>query len=119
MRPTIKVVYGPLIGARRGVRVFLGQFYTPASVVKVLVEVLAPHQGRVFDPCCGSGGMFVQSEKFIEVHGGKVDDISIYDQEATPTRMRITWGKDICPPRPGWRLPPGNQEAPDPERWRP
>ncbi len=52
-----------------------GQFYTPASVVKVLVEVLAPHQGRVYDPACGSGGMFVQSEKFIEAHGGKADDI--------------------------------------------
>jgi type I restriction enzyme M protein len=66
-----------------------GQFYTPASVVKVLVEVLAPHQGRVYDPCCGSGGMFVQSEKFIEAHGGKVDDISIYGQEANPTTWRL------------------------------
>lgn len=66
-----------------------GQFYTPASVVKVLVEVLAPHQGRVYDPCCGSGGMFVQSEKFIEAHGGKRDDISIYGQEANPTTWRL------------------------------
>ena len=66
-----------------------GQFYTPASVVKVLVEVLAPHQGRVYDPACGSGGMFVQSEKFIEAHGGKVDDISIYGQEANPTTWRL------------------------------
>lgn len=66
-----------------------GQFYTPASVVKVLVEVLAPNQGRVYDPCCGSGGMFVQSEKFIEAHGGKVDDISIYGQEANPTTWRL------------------------------
>ncbi len=66
-----------------------GQFYTPASVVKVLVEVLAPHQGRVYDPCCGSGGMFVQSEKFIEAHGGKADDISIYGQEANPTTWRL------------------------------
>ncbi len=66
-----------------------GQFYTPASVVKVLVEVLAPHQGRVYDPCCGSGGMFVQSEKFIEVHGGRADDISIYGQEANPTTWRL------------------------------
>jgi type I restriction enzyme M protein len=48
-----------------------GQFYTPASIVKTLVAVLAPHNGRVYDPCCGSGGMFVQSEKFIEAHGGK------------------------------------------------
>lgn len=66
-----------------------GQFYTPASVVKVLVEVLAPHQGRVYDPACGSGGMFVQSEKFIEAHGGKLDDISIYGQEANPTTWRL------------------------------
>ena len=66
-----------------------GQFYTPASVVKVLVEVLAPHQGRVYDPACGSGGMFVQSEKFIEAHGGKVDDISIYGQESNPTTWRL------------------------------
>jgi len=66
-----------------------GQFYTPASVVKVLVEVLAPHQGRVYDPCCGSGGMFVQSEKFIQAHGGKADDISIYGQEANPTTWRL------------------------------
>ncbi|MGZ2743097.1 class I SAM-dependent DNA methyltransferase [Burkholderia stagnalis] len=66
-----------------------GQFYTPASVVRVLVEVLAPHQGRVYDPCCGSGGMFVQSEKFIESHGGRADDISIYGQEANPTTWRL------------------------------
>ncbi len=66
-----------------------GQFYTPASVVKVLVEVLAPHQGRVYDPCCGSGGMFVQSEKFIEAHGGSPDAISIYGQEANPTTWRL------------------------------
>ena len=66
-----------------------GQFYTPASVVKVLVEVLAPHQGRVYDPCCGSGGMFVQSEKFIAAHGGRFEDISIYGQEANPTTWRL------------------------------
>lgn len=66
-----------------------GQFYTPASVVKVLVEVLAPHKGKVYDPCCGSGGMFVQSEKFIESHGGKFGDISLYGQEANPTTWRL------------------------------
>lgn len=66
-----------------------GQFYTPASVVKVLVEVLAPHKGKVYDPCCGSGGMFVQSEKFIESHGGKFGDVSIYGQEANPTTWRL------------------------------
>lgn len=66
-----------------------GQYYTPASVVKVLVEVLAPHKGKVYDPCCGSGGMFVQSEKFIESHGGKFGDISIYGQESNPTTWRL------------------------------
>lgn len=66
-----------------------GEFYTPASIVKVLVSVLAPLKGRVYDPCCGSGGMFVQSERFIEAHSGKVDDISIYGQEANPTTWRL------------------------------
>jgi type I restriction enzyme M protein len=66
-----------------------GQFYTPASVVKVLVEVLAPHRGKVYDPCCGSGGMFVQSEKFMESHGGRFGDISIYGQESNPTTWRL------------------------------
>jgi type I restriction enzyme M protein len=66
-----------------------GQFYTPASVVKVIVAMIAPHKGKVYDPCCGSGGMFVQSEKFIEAHGGKFGDISIYGQEANPTTWRL------------------------------
>ncbi|WGJ91413.1 class I SAM-dependent DNA methyltransferase [Achromobacter mucicolens] len=66
-----------------------GQFYTPASIVKTLVAVLAPHKGQVYDPCCGSGGMFVQSEKFIEAHGGKIGDVSIYGQESNPTTWRL------------------------------
>ncbi len=66
-----------------------GQFYTPASIVKTLVSVLAPHHGKVYDPCCGSGGMFVQSEKFIEAHGGKLGDVSIYGQESNPTTWRL------------------------------
>ncbi|OZA98028.1 MAG: restriction endonuclease subunit M [Polaromonas sp. 39-63-203] len=66
-----------------------GQFYTPASIVKTLVAVLNPHSGKVYDPCCGSGGMFVQSEKFIEAHGGKLGDVSIYGQEANPTTWRL------------------------------
>jgi type I restriction enzyme M protein len=66
-----------------------GQFYTPRCVVRVLVEMLAPYKGRIYDPCCGSGGMFVQSEKFIEEHGGKVGDISIYGQESNPTTWRL------------------------------
>lgn len=66
-----------------------GQFYTPACVVRVLVGMLAPYKGRVYDPCCGSGGMFVQSEKFIEAHGGKVGDISVYGQESNYTTWRL------------------------------
>ena len=66
-----------------------GQFYTPRSVVRVLVEMLAPYKGRVYDPCCGSGGMFVQSEKFIEVHGGRIGDISIYGQESNHTTWKL------------------------------
>ncbi|HHO0773187.1 TPA: type I restriction-modification system subunit M [Aeromonas hydrophila] len=66
-----------------------GQFYTPASIVKTLVAVLAPHHGQVYDPCCGSGGMFVQSERFIEAHGGKLGDVSIYGQESNPTTWRL------------------------------
>jgi type I restriction enzyme M protein len=66
-----------------------GQFYTPRCVVRLLVEMLAPYKGRVYDPCCGSGGMFVQSEKFIEEHGGKLGDISIYGQESNSTTWRL------------------------------
>jgi type I restriction enzyme M protein len=66
-----------------------GQFYTPSRVVRVLVEMLAPYKGRVFDPCCGSGGMFVSSEKFIEEHRGRVGDISIYGQESNYTTWRL------------------------------
>lgn len=66
-----------------------GQFYTPRCIVRVLVEMLAPYKGRVYDPCCGSGGMFVQSEKFIEEHGGKIGDISIYGQESNHTTWRL------------------------------
>jgi type I restriction enzyme M protein len=66
-----------------------GEFYTPRSVVRVLVEILAPYKGRVYDPCCGSGGMFVQSEKFVEAHGGRVGDISVYGQESNPNTWRL------------------------------
>lgn len=66
-----------------------GQFYTPRCVVRVLVEMLAPYKGRVYDPCCGSGGMFIQSEQFIEAHGGRVGDISVYGQESNPTTRRL------------------------------
>ncbi len=66
-----------------------GQFYTPRCVVQVLVEMLAPYKGRIFDPCCGSGGMFVQSEKFVQAHGGRIGDISIYGQESNPTTWKL------------------------------
>src|SRR3989449_1421328 len=66
-----------------------GQFYTPSRVVRVLVEMLAPYKGRVYDPCCGSGGMFVSSEKFIEAHSGRIGDISIYGQESNYTTGRL------------------------------
>ena len=66
-----------------------GQFYTPRSIVKLLVEMLEPYKGRVFDPCCGSGGMFVQGEKFVEIHGGRIGDIAIYGQESNQTTWRL------------------------------
>jgi len=66
-----------------------GEFYTPMSVVKLLVEMLEPYRGRVYDPCCGSGGMFVQSEKFVEEHQGKLGDIAIYGQESNPTTWKL------------------------------
>jgi type I restriction enzyme M protein len=66
-----------------------GQFYTAQSVVKLLVELIEPYKGRVFDPCCGSGGMFVQSEKFAEAHGGRRTDLSIYGQESNQTTWRL------------------------------
>lgn len=66
-----------------------GQFYTPTHVVRLLVEMLAPYRGRIYDPCCGSGGMFVSSERFIEAHSGKIGDISIYGQESNYTTWRL------------------------------
>jgi len=66
-----------------------GQFYTPRSIVELLVNMLEPYKGRVFDPCCGSGGMFVQSEKFVEEHQGRINDISIYGQESNQTTWRL------------------------------
>ena len=66
-----------------------GQYYTPTQVVKTLVSILSPYTGRIYDPCCGSGGMFVQSDEFIKSHGGRRDDISIYGQESNPTTWRL------------------------------
>ena len=66
-----------------------GEFYTPRSVVRVLVEMLEPYQGRIYDPCCGSGGMFVQSEKFVLEHGGRIGNIAIYGQESNYVTWRL------------------------------
>ena len=66
-----------------------GEFYTPQSVVNLLVEMIEPYKGRIFDPCCGSGGMFVQSEKFVLAHGGRLGDIAVYGQESNFTTWRL------------------------------
>ena len=66
-----------------------GEFYTPQCVVKLLVEMIEPYKGRVFDPCCGSGGMFVQSEEFVKAHGGSLGDIAVYGQESNPTTWKL------------------------------
>lgn len=66
-----------------------GEFYTPSSVVRLLVEVLEPYSGRVYDPCCGSGGMFVQAEKFVVAHRGRREDLSVYGQEANERTWRL------------------------------
>ncbi len=66
-----------------------GEFYTPQCVVKLLVHMIEPFRGRVFDPCCGSGGMFVQSERFVEEHGGRRGDIAVYGQESNPTTWKL------------------------------
>lgn len=66
-----------------------GEFYTPQCVVQLLVRMIEPYKGRVLDPCCGSGGMFVQSEKFVEEHGGRLGDIAVYGQESNPTTWKL------------------------------
>jgi type I restriction enzyme M protein len=66
-----------------------GEFFTPKSIVRLLVEMIEPFKGRVYDPCCGSGGMFVQSERFVEAHGGRATDISIFGQESNPTTWKL------------------------------
>ncbi len=78
-----------------------GQFYTPTAVVRLLVQMLEPYKGRVYDPCCGSGGMFVQSEKFTEAHGGTFGDISVFGQEFEPDHLETCQDE---PGDPGHRL---------------
>jgi len=67
-----------------------GQFYTPKSIVKLMVEMIEPYKGRVYDPACGSGGMFVMSEKFVEEHQGNIQDITIYGQESNQTTWKLS-----------------------------
>ena len=66
-----------------------GEFYTPRSIVKTLVEMIEPYKGRIYDPCCGSGGMFVQSDKFVQEHQGKIGDLSVYGEESNPTTWKL------------------------------
>ena len=66
-----------------------GEFYTPKCIVDLITELLEPYQGKIYDPCCGSGGMFVQSVKFVEAHGGNTSNISVYGQESTPSTFRL------------------------------
>jgi len=66
-----------------------GEFYTPTSIVKLIVEIIEPYHGRIYDPACGSGGMFVQSQKFVQEHQGRKDDIHIFGQEYTAVTWRL------------------------------
>ncbi len=66
-----------------------GQYYTPKSIVSLMVDMLEPYKGKIYDPACGSGGFFVSSERFIEAHGGRIGDVSIYGQESNPTTWRL------------------------------
>ena len=86
---TLGALYESLLREMRDAAGDSGEFYTPRCVVKLLVEMLEPYKGRVYDPCCGSSGMFVQSEEFIVAHGGRLGDISIYGQESNYTTWRL------------------------------
>jgi type I restriction enzyme M protein len=66
-----------------------GEFFTPTALVRLIVEIIQPYHGRIYDPACGSGGMFVQSEKFVTEHQGRVNDISIFGQESNQTTWRL------------------------------
>ena len=66
-----------------------GEFYTPRSIVRTLVEMIEPYKGRIYDPCCGSGGMFVQADKFVQEHQGKIGDLSVYGEESNPTTWKL------------------------------
>lgn len=88
-RDKLGQVYEYFLGKFSGIEGRAGEDYTPRSVVELLVEMLEPYKGRIYDPCCGSGGMFVQSRKFLEVHGGNNSDLSVYGQESNPETWRL------------------------------
>jgi type I restriction enzyme M protein len=88
-RDKLGQVYEYFLGKFSGIEGRAGEDYTPRSVVELLVEMLEPYKGRIYDPCCGSGGMFVQSRKFLEAHGGNNTDLSVYGQESNPETWRL------------------------------
>jgi len=88
-RDVLGQVYEYFLGKFSGIEGRAGEDYTPRSVVDLLVQMLEPYKGRVYDPCCGSGGMFVQSRKFLESHGGNNQDLSIFGQESNPETWRL------------------------------
>lgn len=88
-RDVLGQVYEYFLGKFSGIEGRAGEDYTPRSVVDLLVEMLEPYKGRVYDPCCGSGGMFVQSRKFLVAHGGNTQDVSIFGQESNPETWRL------------------------------
>jgi len=88
-RDRLGQVYEYFLGKFSGIEGRAGEDYTPRSVVELLVEMLEPYKGRIYDPCCGSGGMFVQSRKFLDAHGGNDDDVAVYGQESNPETWRL------------------------------
>jgi type I restriction enzyme M protein len=88
-RDRLGQVYEYFLGKFSGIEGRAGEDYTPRGVVELLVEILEPYKGRIYDPCCGSGGMFVQSRKFLEAHGGNDQDLSVFGQESNPETWRL------------------------------
>lgn len=88
-RDVLGQVYEYFLGKFSGIEGRAGEDYTPRSVVSLLIEMLEPYKGRVYDPCCGSGGMFVQSRKFLLAHGGNTQDVSVFGQESNPETWRL------------------------------
>jgi type I restriction enzyme M protein len=88
-RDKLGQVYEYFLGKFSGIEGRAGEDYTPRSVVDLLIEMLEPNKGRIYDPCCGSGGMFVQSRKFLSAHGGNNNDLAVYGQESNPETWRL------------------------------